>query len=166
MAFHWFELFLGLLIKTRHAFTEQMGAFSERFFVMADIIHDFDGDHEDLEKDEIEAAVKAWEEYTVAELARKPPSSGSSAGAEKVGDAAEDVNTQAAGCEGGAGETGAAAATFEEGESVLADNLGTVYPAKIVQVSMEHVDRPGGSDGPPSPSYLVHYQGWKKRCDF
>lgn len=124
------------------------GAPAEQEPEMWHIIHDFDGDHEDLEKDEIEAAVKAWDDYTVAELARK-----SSSVSEGGSGAVEGAEKQAtADGEGGSGDAAAAAAAvFEVGKNVLADNLGTIYPAKVVQVE--------------AGRYFVHYHGWKKRFD-
>ena len=45
------------------------GKLEEEEYEMWHVIHDHDGDHEDLEKAEIELAIQAWEEYTEQENA-------------------------------------------------------------------------------------------------
>lgn len=141
------------------------GNLDEEEYEMWHVIHDHDGDHEDLEKAEIDAALTAWEHYKQTELAR------SASGADT--DAAK-ANVRAG--KGEPREGAGQAASFEEGENVLAENRGIIYQAKILQIS-EDGEGGGGADGPTSGEdrdagtaadstrCLVHYQGWKKRFD-
>lgn len=135
------------------------GDLKEEEYEMWHVIHDHDGDHEDLEQHETDAALAAWEHYEQAELARDANGDGKgegadgSAGAEMDAEpgtgAAPDATGQIAAKQGGP--------SFEEGENVLADNSGSIYAAKILRVSE-------AQDG-EAAKYLVHYQGWKKRFD-
>jgi mortality factor 4-like protein 1 len=142
------------------------GNLDEEEYEMWHVIHDHDGDHEDLEKGEIEVARKAWEDYTQAELARKSDgkedSKGSGGGVEADGAALDagsgEGEAAAGGAEGGqqapAADAGAAEGggdggrpSFEEGENVLADNAGTIYPAKILQIVPAQDGAAGGEGG-------------------
>ena len=79
------------------------GKLEEEEYEMWHVIHDHDGDHEDLEKAEIELAIQAWEEYN------------------------EQENALAAGStlEGAAGGLPAAPVkTYVEGEDVLCGSKG------------------------------------------
>lgn len=138
------------------------GNLDEEEYEMWHVIHDHDGDHEDLEKAEIDAAIQAWEQYKQTELAR--------------GASGADTDGAKADVRAGKAEEAGQAASFEEGENVLALNRGIIYPAKILQISEDGEDG-GGADGPASGEdrdaettadstrYLLHYQGWKKRFD-
>ena len=129
------------------------GKLEEEEYEMWHVIHDHDGDHEDLEKAEIELAIQAWEEYTEQEYAL--------AAGEGPGSTLEG------------GLPAAPVKTYVEGEDVLCGSKGDgkLWKAKVVEVR-EAEDEEDEEDqaaetgeAAAGPSYLVHYHGWKKSFD-